>query len=304
MIAYRPHLFLFSPPRISYELLKRPHRFKIPGISRKHVRDNERESSTIIFSPHFDDEVLGAGATILWKRSSLTPVTIAFMTDGTKCPHRVVPPEQFSAIRKKEAIYAARRMGVDDESVIFLNLEEGRLAHNFSQAVQAVMSVLQSNRYTELLIPHEAEPPLWSLDHRATRAIVLKALDILDYQILVREYPVWAMLHFPRLNPFRTPRHELKTVARNTWYQRGGVRLASSLNVAVPFTQELRSSKMHALRAYASQMEEIIPGVNWPTLSKVAGGQFLASFFGRAELFREYVYSPRKHARHTRKDAK
>ncbi len=293
MIAYRPQLFLFSPPRASYRLVfDNSKRLPLPG--RRVLKDAEAGGSSVVFSPHFDDEVLGVGATILWKRAAMVPVTIAFMTDGTKSHRAFLSETVLSKMRKQEAMYAARRMGVEDEKVVFLDVEEGRVAQRMSEAIARVIGVLSENKYDEVYIPHSAEPPLWSLDHRATRQAVLSAMKILGYEATVREYPVWAWYHLPSMNPFHLKRHELRSVLRNTAFQAMGIRLTSTLNVELPLTEGLRENKRHALAAYRSQTEKLIPGVNWPTLDEVAGGDFLDHFFGKSEFFHQYRFEPVK----------
>ncbi len=53
----------------------------------KRLQQPELEQSALVFSPHFDDETLGCGGTILRKRSLGAAVGIVFLTDG-RASHR------------------------------------------------------------------------------------------------------------------------------------------------------------------------------------------------------------------------
>ena len=74
--------------------------------------------STIVFSPHPDDETLGCGGTIAMKIKKGYNVSIVFMTDGRnalleKFDIRSNPsPQKLKGIRKEEAKQATKILGV------------------------------------------------------------------------------------------------------------------------------------------------------------------------------------------------
>jgi LmbE family N-acetylglucosaminyl deacetylase len=89
----------------------------------------------LVIAPHCDDETLGLGGTIAEARKSGAHVTIAFLTNGDgfrvaasqalKKP--VLEPKdfvRFAEQRQKEALSAAKILGVDEADVVFLGFPD------------------------------------------------------------------------------------------------------------------------------------------------------------------------------------
>jgi hypothetical protein len=64
-----------------------------------------------------------------------------------------------------------------------------------------------------------------------------------------------------------------------------GLRAIYELNHAEPIG-DLLARKRAALAQHASQMTRLRPGPHWATLDEIAGGDWLACFFGDHEYFR------------------
>ncbi|MGC4046889.1 MAG: PIG-L family deacetylase [Armatimonas sp.] len=89
----------------------------------------------LVISPHCDDETLGLGGTIAEARKSGAHVTIAFLTNGDgfrvaasrALEKPVLEPKdfvRFAEQRQKEALAAAKTLGVPEEDVVFLGFPD------------------------------------------------------------------------------------------------------------------------------------------------------------------------------------
>ena len=76
----------------------------------------------VVISPHPDDEAIACSGTLLRHRASGDDVVIAIVTDG-RLSKQAAMPDEMAAIRRDEALLAARRLGVD--RLEWLGLHEG-----------------------------------------------------------------------------------------------------------------------------------------------------------------------------------
>src|SRR5690606_8940077 len=95
----------------------------LEGILRARARDfrpDELERPAIVVAPHFDDEVLGCGGTMLRKLAAGARLSIVFMTDGGKSHRHLMPSGELARIRSAEAMAAAAAVGIDPSDVTML----------------------------------------------------------------------------------------------------------------------------------------------------------------------------------------
>ncbi len=78
------------------------------GLRAAEWEPQETGGCTVVFSPHFDDETLGAGAAILKLRQRGARVHIVFMTDGSRSHVHAMAEAELAAIRRQEGS-ASRR---------------------------------------------------------------------------------------------------------------------------------------------------------------------------------------------------
>jgi len=71
------------------------------------------QSPAVVFSPHYDDETLGVGGTIILKRRLGARVHLVFMTDGSRSHAHAMEGGRLAALRRTEALRAASALGVD-----------------------------------------------------------------------------------------------------------------------------------------------------------------------------------------------
>jgi len=154
------------------------------------------EKEIIVFAPHPDDETLGCGGTIAKKISEGYEVLIVFMTDGRNAlkPFGIASgpsPGEMKEIREKEAIRAARILGVKEEKLFFLHIEEGSLEKSKEKTQEKVTEILNKTSPVEVYFPHRLD---FNPDHRLTNSIIRNCLAKLnlhpcEYQyIFARRY--------------------------------------------------------------------------------------------------------------------
>lgn len=152
--------------------------------------------STLIFSPHQDDETLGCGGLIALKRQQGAAVHVAFLTDGSRgCSEdSCLTPDQLAEVRKNESLAALRVLGLPASFLTFLGAPDGALSTLPSEREQELILTLE-----ELLValdPAEVYLPFRGDrhdDHRATYRLVMSALRRSGRSPLILQYPIWAL---------------------------------------------------------------------------------------------------------------
>jgi len=258
------------------------------ALNRRAARydEDDLKRNAIVFSPHFDDETLGCGGTILRKTRAGADVKIVFMTDGSKSHIHLISEEQSRAMRRQEGRAAGRALGLQDRDILLLDFEETKLKEHSEAARSRVREILIDQRPEEVFIPYRKEPLLWSADHRATNRIVVSALKAIGRKTRVYEYPIWFWCHWPWV---RFPLRRRREIIRH-WIDHSalrGVDLLWDFRCVVP-VKEFVERKRAVLAEHRSQMTRLIPDVQWRTLSDVADGEFLACFFQDYEVFHTY----------------
>ncbi len=239
----------------------------------------------MIFSPHFDDETLGCGGTIIKKIRAGAKVQLVFMTDGSTSHRHLIPSEELRKIRASEGYAAAKCLGIRSENVILLNIPEGQLDKYSFEAGLKVREVLDRFKPEHVYIPHKNEPLLWSADHITTHEIVMRELVTLNYIKTIWEYPVWYWFHWPWVRLGLWQRQYSRIILKNSLTYKFGFRATNDLNFGVSIKDDL-ASKMEALMQHKSQMTRLLPDTRWTTLNDIAGGDFMRLFFREIEFFR------------------
>ncbi len=238
------------------------------------------QRSAIVFSPHPDDETLGCGGLIIRKRNLGTPVTIVVMTNGGASHTRFMSRHELVAKRAEEAHAAARKLGVDGSSIIFLGFEDGRLSAVEREASQMVQEIINRERPDEVYIPYRFEPPS---DHWSTNRIVATALRAGGWKPRVYEYPIWFWYHWPWVGiPSKLGRNLFQLILRTARSMFGSfvLRFRRSIDIA-----DVLEIKKDALAQYESQMIKPLSGEKWPILPEISDGEFLGNFFQGYEVF-------------------
>lgn len=210
------------------------------------------DGSTLVFAPHQDDETLGCGGLIALKRQQQIPVNVAFLTDGSACYNSlalagvtVMPAIDIIKLRKQEATEALGRLGVNANSIHFLDQPDQFLDH------QALEHDALINRLVDLL--NEIAPQDIYVtyrydvhgDHQATYRLVHEAIVRSGRQVRLWEYPIWSFWSHKHLSGLvRNQRHNLYRLP----------------------IQSVLAQKQTALKCYKSQFQTL-PGTMSPVVS-------------------------------------
>jgi glycosyltransferase involved in cell wall biosynthesis/LmbE family N-acetylglucosaminyl deacetylase len=246
----------------------------------------DTEGMSVVFSPHYDDETLGAGAAILKLRELGAPVHIVYMTDGSRS-HAAMPEAELSALRREEGRQSAEALGVEARHVTFLEYPETRLETRREEAVDRVAQLLVRLDCRRVIVPSTFEPDVWSTDHRTTTEIVFAALARSGRRCEVLEYLVWFWYHWPWVPVLGTSdaRQLLRLSVQNAF----GLRARRAVNSSLPLAS-VRLRKREALERHRTQMRRLRSDKPWPVLGDVARGEFLGIFFRSREWFRVWSW--------------
>ena len=141
----------------------------------------------LLFAPHADDEVLGAGGTLALHAEQGDPVSVVVAFDG----RAGLPANGDPAVRRAESRAALAHLGVDD--VRFLDHPEGHAPtrSEFDAAVDEVMRIVCALEPASVYAPWTGEQ---HLDHHVLARVVRAALAELSFGGLAFGYEVWTPL--------------------------------------------------------------------------------------------------------------
>jgi LmbE family N-acetylglucosaminyl deacetylase len=220
--------------------------------------------TTVVFSPHPDDEAIACGGVIAKKAKSGEKVRVVFMTDGRnshKASFGIVSnptPADLKSIRKKESAEAAGIMGLDASDLGYLDFEDGSLQEKIHVAIGSVMQCLLVLNPSEVYLPSQTDG---HRDHSATSTIVLAAISTSDFNLDIYEYKIW---RDAGVNPEEDFRPD------------GMVEMDISAFVGI---------KKRAISAYKSQTTVMFPLQKKPVLDE----KFILNFTKPVERFRKFV---------------
>lgn len=203
------------------------------------LSDLDAWHSTVLFSPHQDDESLGCGGLIATLTDRERHVRVVYITDGgmSHPRSRDYPREARAELRRGEAVTACGILGVAEKDVHFMNLPDGGVVRQwqegFGEEVQRILTYLEEWRPDTLLVPFRRD---LHPDHRATWELCKAAVERYDSPVRWIEYPVWM---WEATNVVDLPREEELIVWR--------------LEIA-----EQLGRKEAAVQAHASQLGRVI----------------------------------------------
>lgn len=140
----------------------------------------------VVIAPHPDDEAIACSGTMLRHIASGDDVVVAIATDG-RLSRQAPTPEAMAAVRREEAVVAARRLGI--RQLEWLGLPEA--AWDAAELQSLLRALLQRHRPTVVYAPSRVDfhPEHFSVAHALARAI--DALDAASTaRLRVRVYQV------------------------------------------------------------------------------------------------------------------
>ena len=238
----------------------------------------------MVVAPHPDDETLGCGGVAIKKLELGAQLHFVFVTDGSASHPDRMTKEVLRMKREAEAIEAVRRLGGTADCVTFLRIPDGSAAHHVDAVAQAIAPLLDRMKPASVFVTHAQEPPP---DHIAVNTALRTALRAWQRPVVVYEYPIWYWYHWPwtslRADVPGLGRMKLKQTITNV----AGLRALSSLNT-IAYVGDVLERKRVALEAHASQMTAF--DNDWPTLPKLADGDFIARLMSDHEVFMRYEF--------------
>lgn len=239
------------------------------------IHENSLNKSAIVFSPHFDDETLGCGGTIIKKKKAGANVKIVFMTDGSNSHKNLISENRLRKIRSEEGLAASQALGLNERDVFFLDFEDTKLTEQTEAALLKVLDILSAYKPIEVFVPYSNEP-LYSADHLATNHIVMMAIRRLGLKTVIYEYPIWFWCHWPWVKVLSMRNRSVififKVSIFSVW------RSLRDLRFRV-YIGDVLGRKRQALFQHKSQMTRLLPKTSWPILQDVSDGEFLDCFF-------------------------
>jgi len=239
----------------------------------------------MVFAPHFDDETLGCGGTVLRKKQAGADVKIAFMMDCGQSHQGVMSPDEIKEIRRREGLAACRQLGLSESDVFLLNQSERGLVSCRKQAMEAVAALLKQQQPEEVFVPYyrDVHP-----DHVATNAVVRTVLDASGARVTVFEYPIWFWRHWPWVGLPLSSRGQAIAIIKSSIFSRLGLRMLLEFTCTVRIADVLQQ-KLAAMQQHRSQLTRLKQDARWPTLRDIDHGEFLKCFMQKNEVFHRYT---------------
>jgi LmbE family N-acetylglucosaminyl deacetylase len=151
------------------------------------------KNTVIVFAPHPDDETLGCGGTIAKRIAEGYDVIIVVMTDGRHALSKLFHinsnpnPDEMLQIRRTEIISATKILGVPKENILFLGIEDGRIADNAKEIKTKVSEILNEFKPVEIYYPYKGD---FHRDHRMASRILQECIKKLGFSVLGYQYSV------------------------------------------------------------------------------------------------------------------
>ncbi len=165
-------------------------------------------SNVLVFSPHFDDESIGCGGSIIKHVRAGDAVKLIFMTtgnSGSTLEDRDLDPAEYDQLRKAEATQAAKVLGL--EGYECLEQLEGFMQRT-AALEERLVSIIREIRPDIVYIPHEDEN---HNDHVVTALAVQEAIERARWTYFprlgvephavseIRAYEIWTPIRRPNL---------------------------------------------------------------------------------------------------------
>lgn len=143
----------------------------------------------LVLAPHPDDEIIGAGGTLIKHVAVENPIHIVFVTDGGKGRSRDKSIEETITTRLREAQNVCNRLGV---SHTFLDCEDGDYIPEKNK-IELLRELIKNFEPTDIFIPHINDS---HRDHFMTNLLFFESIrDRDNKESRIWEYEVWSPLN-------------------------------------------------------------------------------------------------------------
>jgi len=227
----------------------------------------------LVIAPHEDDEVLGAGVTVLRLVERGKTVHITVVTDGRNShTSPKISKDELAAMRKQEMIHACGLLGVPPDRVYFGPCEDRFVGDQMDKAESFLRDLIQRIQPDLVISPSGIDR---HFDHQCIARITAKLANEGVITCPVYEYPVWfysirSWINLDRITP---------AMLFNMFWK--PLRAAFTLPSVLVRTDGYLDRKRKALDAHKSQMVNLTGEPTWLVLPE----DWLKSFFTRYEMF-------------------
>ncbi len=131
-------------------------------IKRQNEAEIERNKKyTFVIAPHPDDEILCCGRTLREKIEAGKNIKIIFFTQGEALSKNIEHSKNYGKIRVLESVKAAKKLGLKDEDLFFLDFPDGYLEKLNNK--YAITSEFTNQKNSEEIIEKRQTP--YTLPH-------------------------------------------------------------------------------------------------------------------------------------------
>jgi len=163
----------------------------------------KKKGNVILFSAHSDDQVVGAGGTMMKLKADSYQIYNVVMSSGEKS-HPWIKAEYIVKLREDEATEAGSLLGC--KKTIFLHLQENKFLENKEAMLMEMKSLIEELKPVKIYTHIQDDP---HPDHSATNKLVLEAVNKLEDQKLKDELHIYA---FDVWNPLNLRGRDLPRV--------------------------------------------------------------------------------------------
>lgn len=148
-----------------------------------------RRSRVLVLAPHFDDEAIACGGTLLLHRAAGSEVRVAFVSDSSGATGDAALGARVAAARRLEmvAVRDALALAAVDE----LGFADGALVRHEAAIAARLAEILAAFRPEQVFCPFPVDA---IADHQATALAFARATGLADWRGEVLAYEVWSTL--------------------------------------------------------------------------------------------------------------
>lgn len=161
-----------------------------PKYSLPHI-----DSSILVLAPHYDDDIIGCGGTLYQYKRLEYEINVVFFTDGKRGTLRNTMDDSISSIRYEEAREALAILGIQQQHIHCIDLEDCNLQQYIEPGVELLNKIIENVNPGLIFLPYmlDIHP-----DHRAVNYIMYRLLyehsELLFEKSHFVMYEVWTPL--------------------------------------------------------------------------------------------------------------
>lgn len=145
--------------------------------------------STLVITPHPDDETFGCAAAIARMRADGVDVKLLVVSDGGESPR----PDGLDRagmvrLRRRETIRAMAALGVDEETVTFWDFQDGAVATRSAELTERLVALLTELSPEQVMVTSALDR---HPDHAAVGLATRQAVRMVQNPPVLLEYPIW-----------------------------------------------------------------------------------------------------------------